>query len=166
MKRLLIAIMMLGAALATSCKKDEIENTATVGMAGEWSVTVDVVDETGELLYEDPYGMGPFVLVTCNTADNRPDRMFVSDCGNFWEFQVPVNADPKAMTFASDGAVDNVLYECKVTVTGGKITLGGAETPSGMPADAIELNVVFDDDDYGFIYYIHGYRYTGLAANE
>ncbi|MDD6252889.1 MAG: lipid-binding protein [Bacteroidales bacterium] len=167
MKRLLVAIMMLGAALATSCKKDEIKNTATVDMAGEWAVTVDIVDETGEAIYgEDPYGYGTIVIATFNTAENRPDKMFVSDCENFWSFQVPVNVDQKARTFASDGAVDNVMYECKVTVTGGKITPGGALTPSGMPADAIEFCAVFDDDDDGFIYHFHGYRYSGLTADE
>ena len=36
MKRILYAIAMLGVLFATSCKKDEIGNTATVDMAGEW----------------------------------------------------------------------------------------------------------------------------------
>ena len=168
MKRLFTAIMMLGVALLTSCKKDEIETTATVDMAGEWYVTVDVVDENGELLLgEDPYGIGSFIVITSNTAENVPEKMYVSDCGNFWEFQVPVTADPKAMTFKTEGDVANLSYEgCNVTLTDGRITYGGAVTPSGMKVDAIEFRVVFDDDSNGFVHRIHGFRYTGLVADE
>lgn len=165
MKKILY-MLLASAVLAVSCAKDPIENTATVSMAGEWYVTVDAVDENGEVLYEDPYGMGPFVVSTFNTAANKADEMYVFDNYNFWEFQVQVKADPATMTFASDGMSPNLSYESKVEITGGKITVGGAETPSGMPADAIEFCVQFDDDDYGFIYKIHGFRYTGFVADE
>lgn len=160
--------MLLGVALLTSCKKDEIENTATVDMAGEWYVTADIVDENGELVYgEDPYGIGSFIVATFNTAENVAEKMYVSDFGNFWEFQVPVTVDPQSMTFKTEGDVANLLYEgCNVTLTDGKITYGGAVTPSGVKADAIEFRVVFDDDSNGFIYRIHGFRYTGFAADE
>ena len=48
---------------------------------------------------------------------------------------------------------------------------GGAQTPSGMPADAIEFYITFSDDEDGPAYgwdsfYIHGYRYTGFAGDE
>ncbi len=153
-------------AIFASCAKDPIENTATVGMAGEWYVTADAVDENGEVLYEDPFGMGQFIISTFNTASNKAEEMFVYDNLNFWEFQVQVKADPAAMTFATDGMTPNLIYESNVEITGGKISYGTAETPSGQPADAIEFCVKFDDDDYGFTYRIHGYRYTGFTADE
>ena len=33
--------------LATACEKEDIENTATVSMAGQWYCTVDAVDDNG-----------------------------------------------------------------------------------------------------------------------
>lgn len=55
--RKILYMLLASALLAVSCAKDPIENTATVSMAGEWYVTVDVADpETGEILMEDPYG--------------------------------------------------------------------------------------------------------------
>jgi len=160
-------MLLASVLLAVSCAKDPIENTATVSMAGEWYVTVDVADpETGEILMEDPYGVGRMIFSTFNTAANKAEEMFVADNYNFWEFQVQVKADPAAMTFASDGMAPNVIYESNVQISSGKITEGGATTPSGMPADAIEFLLQFDDDSYGFTYKVHGFRYTGLAGDE
>ena len=158
--------MLASVALFASCAKDPIGNTATVDMAGEWYVTVDVVDENGEILYEDPYGIGPVIFSTFNTAANKADEMFVSDNYNFWEFQVQVKADPAAMTFETEDIAQNLVSECGVKISSGKITLGGAKTPSGMPADALEFLLSFDDDDSGFTYKVHGFRYTGLAGDE
>ena len=84
---------------------------------------------------------------------------------NFWEFQVQVKAYPAAMTFATDGMGKNLKYESGVQITAGKITLGGATTPSGMPADAIEFIIKFDDDDPSYAYKMHGFRYTGFEAD-
>lgn len=165
MKKILY-LMLASVVLFASCAKDPIGNTATVDMAGEWYVTVDVVDESGEVLYEDPYGMGRVLFSTFNTAANKATEMFVADNANFWEFQVQVKADPATMTFATEDLAPNLLYECGVNISSGKITLAGATTPSGMPADAIEFLISFDDDDYGFTYKVHGYRYTGFAGDE
>lgn len=165
MKKILY-LMLASVVLFASCAKDPIENTATVGMAGEWYVTVDVVDETGEVVMEDPYGLGRFIISTFNTASDKAEEMFVYDNLNFWEFQVQVKADPAAKTFATDGMAPNLMYESNVQISAGKITYGGATTPAGKPADAIEFLLQFDDDDYGFVYKVHGYRYTGLASDE
>ena len=159
-------MLLASVVLFASCAKDPIGGTATVDMAGEWYVTVDAVDENGEILYEDPYGMGPVIFSTFNTAANKADEMFVSDNYNFLEFQVQVKADPAAMTFETEGIAQNLVSECGVTISSGKITLGGAKTPSGMSADAIEFLISFDDDDNEFIYKVHGFRYTGLAGDE
>ncbi|MGM9735764.1 MAG: lipid-binding protein [Candidatus Cryptobacteroides sp.] len=165
MKRLVYAMIVLAAALSVSCQKDEIGNTATVEMAGEWYVRADILDTDGTLIYEDCMG-GSFVIATFNTAADVETEMFVSDCGNFWQFQVPVKADPTAMTFATDGAESNLTYEdCDVTITDGKILKGGAVTPSGVATDGIDFKVAFSDDPDGFVYRIYGFRYTGLDAD-
>jgi hypothetical protein len=75
------------------------------------------------------------------------------------------------LTFSGQNA-DNLYGDgCVINVTGGKIVKGGAKTPSGMPADAIEFYITFSDDEDGPAYgwdsfYIHGYRYTGFAGDE
>lgn len=165
MKKILY-IIAASFVLFDSCAKDPVGNTATVDMAGEWYVRADVVDENGELLYEDPYEMGYFIVSTFNTAANVPTEMYVYDNANFWEFQVPVTVNPSDKTFETKEMVPNLAYESNVQITGGKISYGTATTPSGQPADAIEFCVTFDDDDYGFIYKLHGYRYTGFTADE
>lgn len=164
--RKILYTLFASVVLFASCAKDPIENTATVSMAGEWYVTVDLADETtGEVLMEDPYGIGPMIFGTCNTAADKADEMYVYDNYNFWEFQVQVKADPATMTFATDGMGENLVYESGVQITAGKITVGGATTPSGMPADAIEFILKFDDDDPSYAYKVHGFRYTGFEAD-
>lgn len=164
MKRLILSILILGT-LFVSCQKDPIGETATASTAGEWHVCVDVYDADGNN-YGDAFGAGKFIISTFNTAANLPTEMYLYDCLNFWEFQVAVKVDPAAATFATDGEADNLIYDCKVTVTDGKISYGSAKTPSGQPADGIEFTVTFSDDPYGFTYKFYGYRYTGLAGDE
>lgn len=159
-------MMLVAGIAAVSCKKDEIGGTATESMAGEWHVTADLLDASGEVAYTDPYGIGKFILSTFNTASNVPDRMFVSDNGHFWEFQVEVGIDQTAMSFSTDGMSPNLAYESNVEITGGRILPGAATTPSGMPADSIVFNVAFDDDDPSYVYRISGYRYSGFAADN
>lgn len=162
MKRLIYAMMVLGVLFATSCKKDEIGATATVDMAGEWYVCAEYIDGDTPI---DEYG--PFIITTFNTAANVPTEMFVYDCLNFWEFQVPVTVDPVAKTFATNGPEANLSYDgCFVRITDGKVVEKGAVTPSGVPADAIEFKVTFSDDTDGYVYRFYGYRYTGLVADE
>ena len=173
MKKLIyFAYMLVGLWMMTSCEKDEIGATATESMAGEWYVTAEAVDESGNLVFEDVFGLGHFLLNTYNTAANVPTEMWVNDNGNFWEFSLKVNVDINAMTFQSSGAVPNQSYEdCDVTLEGGKILPGAATTPHGTPADSIVFYVSFSDDsfpaDYGYAKYkVSGYRYTGLTSDD
>ena len=170
MKKILFLCIFTGI-LLTSCKKDEIGNTATVKIAGEWVVTADVVDANGSLIEEDFFGVGEFFLMTYNTAKNVPTEFFVDDQENFWEFKIIVNLDYENATFSSNDYVDNYYYDSQVKVTKGKVSFGTAKTPSGMPADSFEFEVWFDDDPYaaryGYDHFrIHGYRYTGFEADE
>lgn len=172
MKKLLLYTTILACSLlvVTSCEKEEIGGTAAESMAGEWYVTADAVDASGNLVYEDFFGIGHFHLDTYNTASNSTAQMWVSDNGNFWDFKNKINIDLNAMTFQASDA-QNEAYDSKLTITNGKILYGAATTPSGMPADSIVFNVTFNDDtypaDYGFdSYRIAGFRYTGFTADE
>jgi hypothetical protein len=170
MKKVFYILGILSTMFVASCQKDPVKMTATAEMAGQWYVTVDAA-KGGQVVYEDVLGLGNIKMFTSNTAADVATEMLLSDDRDdpFWDFKVRIKADPAAMTFSADN-VDNLNYDCKVTVTGGKIVKGGAKTPSGMPADYIEFHIVFsDDDNAGSAYddlFIHGYRYTGFAADE
>lgn len=166
MKKIIYLLMLCVGVMFASCEKDEIGGTATEALAGEWQLTVDLVDDAGNVLMTDPYGMGVILGITYNTTDNVPDKMYVSDLGNFWDYKVVVNCDCDALTFSSDGDVQNESYDCMVNIEGGKMLPGAATTPSGMPADSLVYYVSFSDDEPGVRYKVAGYRRTGFAADE
>ena len=150
MKKVIYLLMMCAGVLLFSCEKDEIGGTATEALAGEWTVTVDAVDGSGNVVEEDFFGLGRVMLNTYNTAANLPTEMYVDDLGNFWEYKVKVQSDVNTLTFATSGA---------------------ATTPHGTPADSIVYYVSFSDDEYpaqyGYAKYkVSGYRYTGLAVDD
>lgn len=170
MKKAIYLLMMCAGVLLASCEKDEIGSTATKVLAGEWKVTVDAVDASGIVLYEDPFGLGSQIVNTYNTAANIPTEMYMDDLGNIWEYKVKMKSDINALTFSTDGAVPNEAYDCNVTIEGGKVLLGAATTPHGTPADSIIYYITFSDDDsvpgdYAKLR-VSGYRYTGLAVDE
>lgn len=170
MKGLKYIGMIIASFFLMSCEKDEIGGTATEAIAGEWYVTADAINSDGSIWAEDVYGLGHFLIVTYNTAGNSPTEIWVDDAAHFWEFKVKAIADMDALTFSTENA-ENAYYDCQVTISNGKVSLGTATTPSGMPADAISFDVVFSDDTdaakYGFAgYRISGYRYTGFAGDE
>lgn len=166
MKKLInISLLLIGIAFFNSCSKEEIPMTSTVDLAGEWMVTVDVI--IGDEVYEDGYGLGQIEWITYNTNADDGKEIWLDDLGSFWETKVKIPCDSSAKTFGSSTPVPNQYYDdCDITVTDGKITYGGAVTPSGMPADKIEFYITYSDDQYGYTYYVHGYRRTGFVADE
>ena len=172
MKKVIYLLMMCAGVLLSSCEKYEIGGTATEALAGEWTVTVDAVDGSGNVVEEDFFGLGRVMLNTYNTAANLPTEMYVDDLGNFWEYKVKVQSDVNTLTFATSGAATNEVGDpINVTIDGGKILPGAATTPHGTPADSIVYYVSFSDDEYpaqyGYAKYkVSGYRYTGLAVDD
>lgn len=166
MKKAIYLLMLCVGVMFASCEKDEIGGTATEALAGEWQLTVDLVDDAGNVLMTDPYGMGVILGITYNTVDNVGDKMYVSDLGNFWDYKVVVNCDCNALTFSTDGDTQNEAYDCMVNIENGKMLPSAATTPSGMPADSLVYYVSFSDDDPGMRYKVSGYRRTGFAADE
>ena len=167
--------MLLTMTLTPSCEKEEVGNTATVATAGQWYVTVDAVDESGNVVYEDAdlFGLGRVLLLTANTAANSATEMIVDDLQNFWGYRVKVTVDPVNMTFATNTTENNNLNgdDINVTITGGKIVKDGGVQNNGSKADYIEFYVNFSDDQYpaayGYAkYHVYGIRYSGLAEND
>lgn len=169
--KIYVLLFFLGLSIV-SCKKDEIGGTNGEKTAGEWYVTLVAVDAEGNVVYEDDelFGIGHFHLDTYNTSTDNPNEMWIDDNENFWETKGKISVDPNALTFSGTD-VQNEYYDSKFTVANGKILLGAATTPSGMPADSIVFNLNFSDDDYpedlGFSSYrVAGFRYTGFEADE
>ena len=181
MKKLFFAICALATLTFASCEKEPIGGTATEKMAGQWYVQVDGYDTTGDSVVIEDFNDGRFLLLTYNTAANEPNKLFINDQAGFWDFIVRVDCDLNKMTFGSPDSLQNESYDCKVSLTNGKIVLGGTKTPSGQVADYIQFDINFDDDDlasygmpgvsygdyYGFdVYRVSGWRYTGFANDE
>ena len=172
MKKIICFATLALALVFAGCQKEEIGGTATQDMAGQWYVHVDGIDENGEISMEDPFGMGNFLVLTFNTAANDKDSIWVDDLGNFWTFKCKVGCDLNSLTFGSEEEDDKALdayYGISVEIYG-KILPGAATTPSGMPADSIWFDVLFEDDSYVGYYWdklrFAGYRYTGLANDD
>ena len=176
MKKVLYFAALLFCVGLTSCEKEEIGGTATESMAGKWYVTVDAVDESGNLPdadYADFFGIGRVHMITNNTAANVPTELMVDDLGTFWSFRVKTVADPAGMTFATNTTDNNNLNgdPINVTITGGKILPGAGRQNNGSVADSIVFYVSFSDDTYpakyGFAKYkVSGVRYSGLEEND
>ena len=166
---------MLFCAVFTSCEKEKVGNTETMAMAGQWYVTVDAADESGNVVegFEDLFGLGRHLLVTSNTAANSASEMMIDDLGNFWMYRVKVSCDINNLTFATGSqTVENLNGDpIEVTISNGKIVKDGGVQNNGSKADYIEFYVSFSDDPYpatyGYKNYkVSGIRYSGLAEND
>ena len=49
MKKTIYLLMLCVGVMFASCEKDEIGGTATEALAGEWQLTVDLVDDAGNV---------------------------------------------------------------------------------------------------------------------
>jgi hypothetical protein len=192
MKKVLYSAALLLLATLTSCEKEDIENTATVNMAGQWYVQVDAVDDAGNPIEygEDYFGFGRVLIVTSNTAANSTSEMLIDDLGSFdvaagygngnypsYSLKSKINVDLGALTFSSNNATnlsdknkfDSDLYP--ITIEGGKILPGAGRQNNGSVADSIVFYVKyagdpwFPDDGYAK-YKVSGIRYSGLVEND
>lgn len=192
MKKVLYSAALLLLATLTSCEKEDIENTATVNMAGQWYVQVDAVDDAGKPIKngEDYFGFGRVLILTSNTAANSTSEMLIDDLGSFdvaagygngnypsYSLKSKINVDLGALTFSSNNATnlsdknkfDSDLYP--ITIEGGKILPGAGRQNNGSVADSIVFYVKyagdpwFPDDGYAK-YKVSGIRYSGLVEND
>lgn len=162
----MISLALLSALTFVSCSvetDEEAGGTTVEKMAGIWDVQVDAYDEDGNLLYEDPYGLGIITVITYNTASNTADSMYISDQGNFWGLQAKVAIDYANATFSAPaGTAYDPAGTGNVDLLNGKILYNQGHNENGMACDSINFNVKFDDDSYGFVYNIHGVRHSGF----
>lgn len=162
-------ISMLFIALAmtftfASCDDSDVNpgGTAVKDMAGQWDVTVDAVDDNGNTIYTDPYGLGTITITTYNTSANKDTEMFINDNGNFYNFTFKVDVDYANKTFSATDVPYDAAGTGNATVTDGKVLMDAAKNLHGMPNDSIDFKIKFSDDQNKMTYHVHGQRYTGF----
>lgn len=162
-------VALLGMFTFGSCDPETDEKaggTAVEKMAGLWVVTVDAVDENGNVVYTDPYNKGEIEINTYNTAANDADKMWLDDAA-FYGIKMKVNVtDYNAGKFE---ATPNTSYNPSYDEAGnveflkGQVLYGQGKNIHGAPVDSICYTVKFSDDDNALIYRISGKRYSGFT---
>lgn len=182
------ALFSLGLVSCDVETDEEPGGTNVEKMAGRWEVIADVIDEQGNIVNEDPYGIGEFEIQTYNTTNNDLDQMWLTDVigtsPQFWDFRFKVNVNYQARTFTATDVLYNAdmreiaaakaagtpyvdddgneLVAETATILNGKVLEGACKNLHGMPNDSIVVDIKFTDDGYGFIYRLSGHRYTGF----
>lgn len=162
-------VALLGMFTFGSCDPETDEKaggTAVEKMAGRWVVTVDAVDEDGNVIDENLLGK-KIDLNTYNTAANEADKMWLDDGGKFYNVKMKVNvtdykngkfeAIPNTSYNPSDDSAGNVEF------LKGQVLYGQGKNLHGAPVDSICYTVKFSDDDNALIYRISGKRYSGFT---
>ncbi|MCD7932374.1 MAG: hypothetical protein LUH15_14025 [Tannerellaceae bacterium] len=164
MKKIInIIVALLALVSFNSCETYgdyETEYSSIYPMSGEW--VVNVTDQSGT----DLLG-GKIELNTYNTANEDTDKMWVRISGRTagaYNMTVKANCNLGDLTFSGtnlENLTGNVATSnTTVTISNGKITLQGANTPSGGKADKIEFT--FTNSLYpGETFTVSGYRFTG-----
>lgn len=161
-------VALLGMFTFGSCEPETDEKaggTAVEKMAGRWVVTVDAVDEDGNVIDENLLGK-KIDLNTYNTAANDADKMWLDDAA-FYGVKMKVNitdykngkfeATPNTCYNPSDDEAGNVEF------LKGQVLYGQGKNIHGAPVDSICYTVKFSDDDNALIYRISGKRYSGFT---
>ena len=160
---MIAALFTLGlASVSCDTMTNEPEGGNEIGeMAGHWMVTIDVVDENGNIVYEDPYGLGEVEINTYANTNGDTDKMWLYDM-SFYGLQllVPINLNDR--TFAVTDA-DYDLEGTGQTTLKGKVLPKAGKNIHGLPVDSICFDATFTDDDYGFIWRYSGKRYQGFT---
>lgn len=161
-------VALLGMFTFGSCDPETDEKaggTAVEKMAGRWVVTVDAVDEDGNVIDEILLGK-KIDLNTYNTAANDADKMWLDDAA-FYGVKMKVNiTDYKNGKFE---AIPNTSYNPADDTAGnveflkGQVLYGQGKNLHGAPVDSICYTVKFDDDEDGLIYRVSGKRYSGFT---
>lgn len=140
-------------------------------MCGYWDVVYDAVDDAGNIVYEDPYGVGVCDLYTYNTNDNGVTQMYIDDRNTFWAYKFLVSIDYNGRTFSASETWYDAGESGHAIVTDGKILEGAAKNIHGMPTDSISFYIQFDDDSDGAQYgwtkwHVHGQRHSGFSPEN
>ncbi|HHV87139.1 MAG TPA: hypothetical protein GXX42_15245 [Petrimonas sp.] len=143
MNKIIYVILLMVAAVITSCEKDEEKIALTSSLNGEWEVMA-YIDNT-------PIH-GIFPLLISSDFPSKTDSVTINDTSKyFWNFQVKVSANHENGTFETQKSIcEHCSYRIGVKVFNGKI----------INSDSIYLEIQFEDDEtpYGNTYQLKGHR--------
>jgi hypothetical protein len=161
MRKLALALFILGILEASSCKKYTYEPgaTAAVTAAGGWWVTFT----KGGV---DIYNLGTFFLTTYNTSANG-DSIWVDNLGNAgnFSFKVMANIDYTTLDFSVTNA-PNLYINNEVSILDGKIMPKAGHSLGGNPTDSIYFQTTFSNDSTNSTYVISGTMRTGFIEDD
>lgn len=151
-------ILLSVAVLITACQKDEkVGGTATETVSGEWWIQI-AVDNT-------PIVPNYFKILTYNTSENLPTKIWLDDQANLWPFKFKADVDPVNLTFSATDATSE-YSDITVKVNNGKVLQGVTKGPvSQAITDSIYFEAEFSDDP-GVIYQLSGYRRTRFDGDD
>lgn len=172
MKKNILLIVLIVIIFSSCDKKEEFvnEQSLVVEMAGEWYVHYD------HTVYgPDPFGVGYSSVITYNTSADSESEIWLSDQGNFWEYQVKIPINLSALAFGTQDTLLNAIdgYDIKVLVRNGQIIKDASvrESGSGVTTDSIYFELWFEDLEdatgiAGDTLYVSGFRRTGYLEDE
>ena len=153
------SIVCAGFLFASCYKKEDVKNTATVDMSGEWWVEYYVDgDPTTPISDFTP-------LLTYNTSDNSNSQIWIDD--HTWPFKSKVGVSYSSLTFPETASAENLeAAGTSVKIYEGKVLKGQGHSKSGNVVDSIYLKVEFLDEDPGTLYQVRGHMKTGFFEDE
>jgi hypothetical protein len=158
---LLIAFASI--AIYSCTKKQDVGNTSTVAMSGEWFI--EYFDSTDASTPLDHHSK----ILTYNTSANDGKQLWLDD-PNFWPFKAKMDIDVANLKFKPSNTIDILVQAPKppnnLRVITGKVLPKMGKSKSGNVVDSIYLKVEFLDDDPGVIYEIRGHARTGFFEDE
>lgn len=169
MKRIKYVLTVLLMAIAfTSCETYgdyDTEYSVLYPICGEW--VVNIYDASGAVTVEG---------VTCNTyntADNAVDKMWVKMGSASTNYGIlgKVSCSVSSKEFSGDNvpnlvdSEDGTTSSTSFSISNGKVTLRGYDTPTGHKADAIEFTLVNSKYPNETIV-VKGFRKTGWVDED
>jgi len=178
LKHIFYLYLVVALGIISSCETmpdPKTERTATAPMNGEWwvKVYVDIDSDTPGNQLEEISG-GYYQLLTYNTASNRPDSLWFNfSVENFPVFfKTAINLTNNTL-FVENSQNLYLLDDTEtpeneselVTLTNGKIIMGGVITANKNLTDSIYCETEFTTDP-GFKYIFAGYRRTQFKEDD
>jgi hypothetical protein len=167
MKRNLYFLLIVLAPLALGSCENEIEpgQTAVMKLSNEWWGQVYVTDGSGGLTPDDDI-VGYQHLLTSSTASATADSLFVDDLDGEMELKAKVACNVNDLSFTTNGTSVLERYTDRtVTISNGRVFIGGGRSTSGVKVDSIYFEVEFSDE-LGTTYAVAGHGRTGFDADE
>lgn len=144
--------------LIISCSKEpDVENTATVKMAGDWWV------ET----FEDGAQWDHFQRIyTYNTSDPNSSQIWVDDQKHIWPFKGKFDVDYSNLSFKAQTGIPNLSLAGKtMDLIEGKVISKGGHSKTGVVVDSIYMKLRFSDEPT-HTYELKGHQRTGFFEDE